>query len=95
MTFRKFQSLNNINKNEKLSASDIDSMIDPVKTKWLENKSNTPAIDIYKILRVDPDYWKNVRIATMGRLSEIGAVNWIIESGASKYQARKPVKITK
>ena len=87
--------LNSINENENLDVKELDTMIDPVKTKWLENKSNTSAIDIYKILRVDPDYWKNVRIATMGRLSEIGAVNWIIESGASKYQAHKPVKITK
>ena len=87
--------LNNINKNEKLSASDIDSMIDPVKTKWCENKSNESIIESLKIQRVDADYWKNIRIATMGRLSEIGAVNWTIESGLSKYQSHKPVKKVK
>ena len=87
--------LNNINKNEKLSASDIDSMIDPVKTKWCENKSNESIIEVLKIQRVDADYWKNIRIATMGRLSEIGAVNWTIESGLSKYQSHKPVKKVK
>ena len=70
-------------------------MIDAVKTKWSQNKSNLSIMGDFKIERVDDEYWKNVRISTMGRLSEITAVNWIIESGASKYQARKPVKITK
>jgi len=84
--------LNNINKNENLSASDIDNLIDPVKTKWCENKSNESIIEIHKIQRVDADYWKNIRIATMGRLSEIGAVDWTIESGLSKYQIPKSIK---
>ncbi len=87
--------LNSVNKKVDLDVKEIDDLIDTVKTTWCANKSNTSAIDRYKIMRVDPDYWKNVRIATMGRLSEIGAVNWIIESGASKYQSHKPVKITK
>ncbi len=87
--------LNSVNKKVDLDVKEIDDLIDTVKTTWCANKSNTSAIDSYKILRVDLDYWKNVRISIMGRLSEIGAVNWIIESGASKYQSHKPVKITK
>ena len=57
--------------------------------------SNESIIESLKIQRVDADYWKNIRIATMGRLSEIGAVNWTIESGLSKYQSHKPVKKVK
>jgi hypothetical protein len=64
---------------------DIDDVIDTVKTKWCNIKSNVSVLKDYKIEQVDSDYWKNVRMSTMGRLSEIGAVNWIIESGLSKY----------
>ena len=85
----------NVNKKGDLGMKDIDDLIDIVKTKWSQNKSNLSIIEDFKIERVDDEYWKNVRISTMGRLSEITAVNWIIESGASKYQAHKPVKITK
>jgi hypothetical protein len=84
----------NVNKKGDLGMKDIDDLIDIVKTKWSQNKSNLSIIEDFKIERVDAEYWKNVRISTMGRLSEITAVNWIIESGASKYRAHKPVKIT-
>ncbi len=84
--------LNSVNKKGDLGMKDIDDLIDTAKTKWCENESNFSIIEEYKIERVDDDYWKNIRISTMGRLSEIGAVNWIIESGSSIYQAHKPVK---
>jgi Arc/MetJ-type ribon-helix-helix transcriptional regulator len=84
-----------VNKNENSTATNIDDLIDPVKTKWCKNKFNSQKIKDYKIERVDQDYWKNVRISIMGRLSEIGSVDWTIEGGVSKYQAPKPVKITK
>ena len=87
--------LNSINKKGDLDVKEIDDLLDTVKTTWCANKSNESIINHFKLNRVEEDYWKNVRISTMGRLSEIGAVNWIIESGASKYQAHKPVKITK
>ena len=77
--------LNSVTKKGELNVKDIDDVIDTVKTKWCNIKSNVSVLKDYKIERVDSDYWKNVRMSTMGRLSEIGAVNWIIESGLSKY----------
>jgi hypothetical protein len=80
--------MKSIEKSQDMDTKQIDAIIDIVKTKWFNDKSNTSQIEKYNLKRVDEDYWKNVRISTMGRLSEIGAIKWIIEKGSSVYLSR-------
>jgi len=77
--------INKITKDEFLNTGDLDSVIDEIKSKWFSDKKNQDIAKESKIPRVDMTFWQNVRISTMGRLSEINAVSWEIEKGYSKY----------
>ena len=68
-----------------MNTGDLDSVIDEIKSKWFSDKKNQDIAKESKIPRVDMTFWQNVRISTMGRLSEINAVSWEIEKGYSKY----------
>ena len=77
--------MKSIEKAQDMDTEQIDAVIDTVKTKWFNDKSNASQIEKYNLKRIDEDYWKNIRISTMGRLSEMYAVKWVIEKGASIY----------
>ena len=84
--------VNKLSKDEFLKTDKLDSIIDQVKSKWFSDKKSQSVADELKIPRVDMDFWQNIRISIMGRLSEINAVSWIIENGLSKYGESKSLK---
>ncbi len=84
--------INKLAKDESLNTENVDSTIDMVKSKWFADKRNASIAEELKIPRADIAFWQNVRISTMGRLSETGAVNWLIEKGFSKYVKPKTLK---
>ena len=67
-------------KNKELASEDVDKIIYNEKTKY---KETNPKEDLTLL---DEKYSKQQRIATMGRLSELGLVNWQMdEKGRSLY----------
>lgn len=87
--------INKLAKDESLNTENVDSTIDMVKSKWFADKRNVSIAEELKIPRADIVFWQNVRISTMGRLSETGAVNWLIEKGFSKYVKPEILKNSK
>ncbi len=87
--------INKLAKDESLNTENVDSTIDMVKSKWFADKRNASIAEELKIPRADITFWQNVRISTMGRLSETGAVNWLIEKGFSKYVKPEILKNSK
>jgi hypothetical protein len=71
-------------KNNKLTSNEIDKIIYNEKTK---HKETNPKEDLTLL---DEKYSKQQRIATMGRLAELGLVKWEIDSkGYSVYMLKK------
>ncbi len=72
-------------KNKKLISDDIDEIMENEKKKYREMN---PKEDLTLLKE---EYATQQRIATMGRLSELGLVNWDIDrNGSSVYS--KPTK---
>ena len=77
---------NIINNNDKIKAGDIDTKIDEAIVNW-ENLRGEELQKQYKIhSKTDEKLTLVTRIATMGRLNELGFVKWNMESdGSSSY----------
>jgi hypothetical protein len=86
--------INKLSKDKLLSTDDIDTIVDAIQAKWFTEKKNENVGKEMNIKRGDEKYWQNIRIAIMGRLSEIGAVEWIIKEKLSKYKGIETQKIT-
>ena len=79
---------NTINNNDKIRAADIDTKIDEAIVNW-ENLRGEELQKQYKIYsKTDEKLTLVTRIATMGRLNELGFVKWNMESdGSSSYNS--------
>ena len=88
------KKIHKLTKDELLSTDDIDMIIDKVKSKWFSEKKNESVAEEMSVRRADVDYWQNIRISIMGRLAEIGTVEWIIKEKLSKYKAVESREIT-
>jgi len=79
---------NAFNNNDKIRAADIDTKIDEAIVNW-ENLRGEGLQKQFKIdLLKDQKLTLVTRIATMGRLNELGFVKWNMESdGSSSYNS--------
>ena len=73
-----------IKKDGKVKAEVLDDVVEDSVIEWRKNNQ-----DIAEKQKIDEKNKDVYRIATMGRLAEIGIVNWEIEEGISWYSINK------
>jgi len=85
-------------KGKTLDAREIDSAFVTVVIDWLQKEEEkdvkNPWYSTIKGIRSDESLITPWRVATMGRLSEMGIVNWIIErkTGSSQFSLHTPTE---
>ena len=85
-------------KGKTLGAKEIDSAFVTVVIDWLQKEEEkdvkNPWYSTIKGIRSDESLITPWRVATMGRLSEMGIVNWIIErkTGSSQFSLHTPTE---
>ena len=93
-------------KKNKLKAREIDDKLGIVTKEWLQNiennaqKKNKTEAELnpwwlsFRKIRSDETIITPWRVATMGRLSEMGVVDWVIvrETGVSEFSLSKPAE---
>ena len=85
-------------KKQKLNAREIDAEFVTVVISWLRQEENkdlkNPWYSTMNGVRSDESVVTPWRVATMGRLSEMGIVNWVIvrETNLSEFSLSKPVE---